>query len=82
MVSAIVGALVHPAGAALLGGLVVEHGTQLRGGWAPEAIRIGLTVGAGLPALWLSRAKISVGVPLWALQVIVAVAFLAWRYPG
>lgn len=79
-VATIVGSLLHPAGAALLAGVVLEHATQLRGEWAQEALRVGLTVGAGLPALLLTRARITVGLPLWVLQVLLALAYLAWRH--
>lgn len=78
-VASIVGSLVHPAGAALVGGLVVDHATQVRGTWALDALKVGLTVGAGLPALLLTRSRLSVGLPLWVLQVLIAVAFLAAR---
>lgn len=81
-VASIVGSLFHPAGAALLAGVVLEHASQLRGVWAQEALRIGLTVGAGLPALLLTRAKFTVGFPLWMLQVFAAVGYLVWRHPG
>jgi hypothetical protein len=81
-VASIVGSLFHPAGAALLAGVVFEHASQLRGVWAQEALRIGLTVGAGLPALLLTRAKFTVGFPLWMLQVFAAVGYLVWRHPG
>lgn len=78
--AAIAGAVVYEPAAALFLEHALSLATQLRGPWAVDALRIGVSVGAGLPMLLLSGARIRVGLPLWVLQVCIAVGYLAVRY--
>ncbi|MBM4391130.1 MAG: hypothetical protein FJ090_08415 [Deltaproteobacteria bacterium] len=79
-VAALLGGLGAEAGVALLAGDLLGHATQLRGDWAPDALRIGVAVGGGLPMLILTRSRLTVGIPLWVAQVLLALGFVAWRY--
>ncbi len=79
-VAAIVGGLGVEPGVALFAQDLLRHATQLRGDWAPDALRIGVAVGGGLPMLFLTRSKLTVGIPLWVAQVLLALGFVAWRY--
>ncbi len=80
----VVAVLAGVVGAEPLNALVAEHSlalaTTLRGTWAADALRIGLVVGSGLPALLLSGGRVTTGLPLWVGQVLLALGFLAWRY--
>lgn len=79
-VAAILAGLGAEAGLALLAHDVLLHATQLRGGWAHDALRVGLAVGGGLPLLLATGSKVTTGLPLWVAQVLLALGFLAWRY--
>ncbi len=79
-VAAILGGLGAEAGVALLAGDILLHATQLRGDWAETAMRVGIAVGGGLPLLLATRSRVTVGLPLWTAQVLLALGFLAWRY--
>ncbi len=78
--AALAGAVVYEPAAALFLEHTLSLATQLRGTWTVDALRIGVSVGAGLPMLLLSGARIRVGLPLWVLQVCLAVGYLAVRY--
>ncbi len=81
MLALIAGALGYEPGLALVGRDVLDHATQLRGTWAPDAMRLGVSIGAGLPMLLLTKCKLSVGLPLWVAQCMLVLAFLWFRYP-
>lgn len=81
MFALIVGALGYEPGLSLVASDVMDHATQLRGTWAPDAMRLGFSVGAGLPMLFLAKCKMSVGFPLWVAQALLVLAFLWFRYP-
>jgi hypothetical protein len=52
---------------------------SLRGDEIPLALNAGLAVGGGLPLLLLTRARLSVGLPLWLAQVGVVATWLYLR---
>lgn len=79
-VAAILGAVGYEPGVALFSQDVILHATQVRGEWLADALRVGGSVGAGLPLLLATRSKLTVGLPLWVGQVLVAVGFLFLRY--
>ncbi|MBM4369724.1 MAG: hypothetical protein FJ102_26170, partial [Deltaproteobacteria bacterium] len=79
-VAALLGGLGAETGVALFAADLLAHATQVRGEWAPDALRIGVAVGGGLPMLFLTRSRLSVGIPLWVAQVLLALGFVAWRY--
>ncbi len=79
-VATILGGLGVESGVALFAQDLLLHATQLRGGWAADALRIGVAVGGGLPMLFLTRSRLTVGIPLWVAQVLLALGFVAWRY--
>ena len=80
MVATIFGALGYEPGVALFGRDVLLHGSQLHGAWAADAMRIGASVGGGLPLLLLTKSKLTIGLPLWVAQVLLALGFLWVRY--
>ncbi|MSQ00995.1 MAG: hypothetical protein EXR71_03755 [Myxococcales bacterium] len=80
VLAALIGAVVYEPAAALFLEHTLALATKLRGTWAVDALRIGVSVGAGLPMLLLSGAQLRVGLPLWVLQVCLAVGYLAVVY--
>lgn len=74
------GMFVQEGGAALFLRSALDRALSLRGDGVREAILVGLSVGGGLPLLLLTRSRLRVGVPLWLVQVVIAAAFLWWRW--
>lgn len=56
---------------------VLDRAWSLRGDWAADALRVGLSVGGGLPLLVVTRSDLKVGLPLWLVQVALGGAW-AW----
>lgn len=81
LVATIWGALGAEPGVALLSQDIVVHATQVRSGWLADAFRVGLAIGGGLPMVMAAGGKLTVALPLWVVQVLLALGFLAWRYP-
>lgn len=79
-VAAMLGALGAEPALALVAQDILLHATQLRGEWAADAFRVGLAVGGGLPLLMVTGCRLLVGIPLWVVQVLISLAFLAWRH--
>lgn len=77
--AAVLGAIGYEPAVAMVAADVLDHASQLRGTWAADAIRVGLSVGAGLPILMLTRCKLRVGLPLWLAQVCLALGYLWMR---
>lgn len=77
---AALGALVDEGFAAMAGREVLLDALALRGSWVRDALVLGISVGGGLPLLWVTRSSFRVGVPLWATQVAIAMAWL-WSRP-
>lgn len=75
-VAVILGAIGYEPAVAMVAADVLDHASQLRGAWAADAIRVGLSVGAGLPMLIVTRCQLRVGLPLWLAQVVLALGFL------
>lgn len=77
--------------AAVLGGAVMDEGVAAMAGRAlfdrslevmtrvpVDVVRAGVAVGGGLPLLVLTRSSLRVGLPLWAVQVALVVAWAQW----
>lgn len=79
-VAALLGALGAETALALFAQDVLLHATQIRGLWAADGFRIGLAVGGGLPLMMATGCRLIVGIPLWVLQVLLALGFLVWRH--
>lgn len=77
LVAVIAGAIGFEPAVALVAEHALALASALRGPWAADAIRLGVAVGSGLPALVASGSKLTVGLPLWVAQVLAAIAFLA-----
>lgn len=78
--AALLGALGAETALALFAQDVLLHATQVRGLWAVDGFRVGLAVGGGLPLLMATGCRLMVGIPLWTAQVLLSLAFLAWRH--
>ena len=74
--SILAGILGTEPGGALLAQDTVLHATQTRGAWVSDALRVGLSVGAGLPMLVATRSRLSLGITLWLGQVGLALGWL------
>ena len=70
----------HEGGVMLLASETLDRAFSLRGDTVREALLVGGTVGAGLPALVATRSRLRVGVPLWLVQVALALGFLYTRW--
>lgn len=79
-VAALLGALGAETALTLVAQDILLHATQIRGLWAVDGFRIGLAVGGGLPLLMMTGCRLMVGIPLWVLQVLLSLVFLAWRH--
>jgi hypothetical protein len=78
--AAVLGAVVGDEGFfALIAREVELRALSLRGDTLPMAIRAGLAVGGGLPLLWMTGARLRVGLPLWLLQVAMVAGWLLLR---
>lgn len=67
--------------AALLAREVVQRGLSIRDPAFIDTLRVGLAVGGTPALLWATGSRMRVGLGLWAIQLLIAGAFvaLAWR---
>lgn len=72
------GALTDEGVAAMVGRAVFDRSLEVLTRVPVDAVRAGIAVGGGLPLLVLTRSSLRVGLPLWAVQVALVVAWAQW----
>ncbi len=74
----LLGVLSDEGTGAMLARATLDRGLDLMTNVPKDVIRAGLAVGGGLPLLFLTRSRLRVGIPLWALQVVLVILWAQW----
>lgn len=79
-VAAAGGAVFHEGGGALFAQAVLERAFALRSDLVRQCLLVGASLGGSLTLLLATGARLRTGLPLWLLQLLLAMAWLSWRW--
>lgn len=74
----LVGVIADQGAGAMLMHAVLDRGLDVMTNVPRDVIRAGLAVGGGLPLLFLTGSRLSVGIPLWIGQVLIVLCWAQW----